>query len=709
MKTHTFNALPLFLSVILFFSIIDKNFAVQQELKNIASGNIYFVSETGAGTKTGDSYDNRASIATHNAGEGVFSSLEGDTVILCGEFATPVIVPVSGTSTNWITYDGNASAYNAAAEDAIITSYSSESKQSGFCIYEKEYITVKNILVDWGYTEEMGTSMDNVWGIQVSKSNNILIESCTMSHVQNGMLISIESHDVEVIKCLIEEVAESGIYIYASDNSNYPHHITIGGSKENGNTLKNCTYKTKWDENRVSYDVRLSPFVSNVIISYNHMFADQPYHGMSGILAHSCRNLLIENNTIHNHDTFNHRAAISLKSEQPHQLVSNVIIRRNRIFNETSNDNSYTIPSHAIVISGNWEHVYIYGNNITNCGAGINVNYARWTSPSTHSDGINSHHMHIWSNIINETTSHGIVIDGYSGGTDMISDVYIINNTFNRVAYKTSVYDYAAISNRLPSSRISNVNIINNIIVDARVETSEPYAIYPEDEANFNCENNTIYYTTNPNPDYEPLFVDFKNNFALQQGSPMIDSGIVVFGPSVFHDSTVALGGVFDYQQTIDPYHTDWDVFPPEVNLVDQDDFGTSWERGACIFDEDNVSAPTELSAIPISLKQLELSWTDNSEDEDGFIIQRSNSGMKYITIDTVGINMTSFVDTGLVVASTYYYRVYTYNDQSNSVFSNYVMAEAGMPPLQIWLQLYFLSARLSWIGQITPCLKKGM
>ncbi len=85
-------------------------------------------------------------------------------------------------------------------------------------------------------------------------------------------------------------------------------------------------------------------------------------------------------------------------------------------------------------------------------------------------------------------------------------------------------------------------------------------------------------------------------------------------------------------------------------------------------------AAPSALAANAASSSQIDLVWTDNSNNEDGFIIQRSTtSGSGFIDVDTVAVNETSFSDVGLSEKTTYYYLVAAYktNDRSNSGEAN--------------------------------------
>ena len=96
--------------------------------------------------------------------------------------------------------------------------------------------------------------------------------------------------------------------------------------------------------------------------------------------------------------------------------------------------------------------------------------------------------------------------------------------------------------------------------------------------------------------------------------------------------------------------------------------------------------APSGLSAGAVSSSEINISWTDNSNNETGFRIERkTGSGGTYGQIATVGQNTTAFPDTGLSSGTTYYYRVVAYNDSGDSPYSNEAFATTAViivPPI---------------------------
>ncbi|MCF8370102.1 MAG: DNRLRE domain-containing protein [Bacteroidales bacterium] len=93
--------------------------------------------------------------------------------------------------------------------------------------------------------------------------------------------------------------------------------------------------------------------------------------------------------------------------------------------------------------------------------------------------------------------------------------------------------------------------------------------------------------------------------------------------------------------------------------------------------------APSGLTANAISNSQINLSWTDNSFNENGFKIERSpNGSTNWTVIQTTANNVTNYENTGLSASTTYYYRVKAFNATGNSIWSNIVNEATQAPPL---------------------------
>jgi hypothetical protein len=90
-------------------------------------------------------------------------------------------------------------------------------------------------------------------------------------------------------------------------------------------------------------------------------------------------------------------------------------------------------------------------------------------------------------------------------------------------------------------------------------------------------------------------------------------------------------------------------------------------------------AAPSNLVATVVSDTQVDLSWQDNSDNEAGFRIERSQDGFNFTEVGTVGSNVTTFSDTTVFANTTLFFRVLAFNSFGNSDPSN--IADATTPP----------------------------
>ena len=87
----------------------------------------------------------------------------------------------------------------------------------------------------------------------------------------------------------------------------------------------------------------------------------------------------------------------------------------------------------------------------------------------------------------------------------------------------------------------------------------------------------------------------------------------------------------------------------------------------------------TVTSQIQASAGELQLVWTDNSNNEDGFKIERKTGTTgAYAEVAVLGPNITSHVDSGLVDGVAYCYRLRAFNSAGNSIYTPDGCANAG-------------------------------
>ena len=91
------------------------------------------------------------------------------------------------------------------------------------------------------------------------------------------------------------------------------------------------------------------------------------------------------------------------------------------------------------------------------------------------------------------------------------------------------------------------------------------------------------------------------------------------------------------------------------------------------------VSAPDNLAVSEVG-RSAKLSWNDNSDNEIGFSIERSENGGAYMAIDSVSAGVTVYADTSLMIGADYAYRVRAYSEYTVSVYSNVVDFALSLP-----------------------------
>ena len=88
-------------------------------------------------------------------------------------------------------------------------------------------------------------------------------------------------------------------------------------------------------------------------------------------------------------------------------------------------------------------------------------------------------------------------------------------------------------------------------------------------------------------------------------------------------------------------------------------------------------AAPSALASAGTSDSTISLTWSDNSDNESVFVIERDGQ----VLSSTVSANTTTFEDSGLAAATTYSYRVKARNSAGDSAWSNSAEATTDTPP----------------------------
>lgn len=91
---------------------------------------------------------------------------------------------------------------------------------------------------------------------------------------------------------------------------------------------------------------------------------------------------------------------------------------------------------------------------------------------------------------------------------------------------------------------------------------------------------------------------------------------------------------------------------------------------------DESLNPPTELTAIVVSGREVELRWKDNSDNEEGFKLERRTLSSEYQVIDQTKTNVNYYSDKTVIPNTFYYYRVKAFTVGKESLYSNEVLVE---------------------------------
>ncbi len=115
-----------------------------------------------------------------------------------------------------------------------------------------------------------------------------------------------------------------------------------------------------------------------------------------------------------------------------------------------------------------------------------------------------------------------------------------------------------------------------------------------------------------------------------------------------------------------------------------------TWRDVSVSHGENTLAHPTGLKAEVSPTDEITLSWSDNSNNETGFRIERAINGdtILFEPIAELGPNTTSYTDDGLKLGNKYFYRVRAVNNDMSSFPSNEEKAEVlEIPHIVFYMQ----------------------
>lgn len=184
---------------------------------------------------------------------------------------------------------------------------------------------------------------------------------------------------------------------------------------------------------------------------------------------------------------------------------------------------------------------------------------------------------------------------------------------------------------------------------------------------------------------------EYNIGWGMNNEGNVVGEGRAIPGPLTGVLYTDEIGSLVDLNQLIDP-SSGWFV----AGAFDINGYGqiAAWgwntitgEGGALLLSQAGTllppEAPSNLVAKALSATEIKLTWTDNSNNEGEFKIERRLSGDEeapFTLIFSTAASSTSFIDSGLLAGTTYEYRVKAFNLAGDSQYSNPASAMTYIP-----------------------------
>jgi FtsP/CotA-like multicopper oxidase with cupredoxin domain len=164
--------------------------------------------------------------------------------------------------------------------------------------------------------------------------------------------------------------------------------------------------------------------------------------------------------------------------------------------------------------------------------------------------------------------------------------------------------------------------------------------------------------TLQAGPQIRVAWTDNSNNetgFVIQRQvnnggfTPLVTTGANITN---YTDTTVTLGNAYQYRVAA-------------VNAAGQSNYATTNSVTVIV---SVPTAPTNATATLQAGPQIRVAWTDNSNNETGFVIQRQvNSAGGFTTLVTTSANITNYTDTTVTPGNAYQYQVVAVNATGSS------------------------------------------
>jgi hypothetical protein len=125
--------------------------------------------------------------------------------------------------------------------------------------------------------------------------------------------------------------------------------------------------------------------------------------------------------------------------------------------------------------------------------------------------------------------------------------------------------------------------------------------------------------------------------------------------------------------------------------------FNESTQSNSVSADLSIPNTPSTVTATVLDCNSIDLTWSDNSDDEDSFSILQSVNGSSYSEVQTVTSNTESFSFTNLLESTSYAFKVNAVNTNGSSADANSNTSTTNACPV------YYTLSTNATNGSITP------
>jgi len=451
------------------------------------------------------------------------------------------------------------------------------------------------------------------YGIRLSSANeHIVIQDFEITDTVIGVAGWNDYENITVKRCYFHDSPNQNgsraVYFTYTDGAG--SNITIGGSECNGIIAKDIGVDTGCAD--IEIYGGYSDHASDIVISYNHLYATRTDRGIDGITLIRTEKFLIEYNKIHDHNDSvgggDAENSIDIKGG-----CSNGIIRFNEMYNQLSTTEPALIIQTGDGLGQATHDIFIYGNMVRDNEFGIVAAYPRYINSTAQGPIYN---IYIWSNVVVNNKISGISMFKDSGA-DNYDKIYIYNNTIVGNGYDhVNMYGNAVKINSeatgLKSANLSEITeyeVKNNIISNNRPEKTDSRQAYFSDISKISLDGNQYYHPNdsaiiyNGSTDRNPKIYDangeisdpgLKADYTLKASSPCSNlvgtvGTVNIQGTAYVMNWKTALHPSTDFTKVLSGNSAIKTVERPETGM---------WDKGAYYLSDNFLKAPLGIIVV---------------------------------------------------------------------------------------------------------------